>query len=656
MGERGSFVIALAGHVDHGKTTLVQALTGRWLDSSPEEVRRGMTIDLGVVTLDVGGGVVADLIDVPGHEALVHTMVRGAATVDCGLLVVAADDGPMPQTREHLAVLALLGVPALVVALTKAGAVDGEIADMAEMEVAELLAGTAWAAAPIVRVDSLTGQGVECLREQLGVAASRCAARTASEGAPLRIPIDRVFSVKGHGTVVTGTVLSGMLDQTSDLVIEPGGLAVRLRGMQRHGRPADRAKAGDRVALNLADVPTDAVRRGAVVGVAGQLQAVRRLDARLHLLDEASRPLRSGDRLRVHVLAARTIARVRLLEGETLLPGRSALVHLRLEEPVIADPRDRFVIRTLSPAWTVGGGVVLRSPAPRVKGDEPGRVGELMLLERAQPAEAAILTLAGAKNGLGVDELARSLALAPDVVRLVLEGLCREGRVTRVGTVYLDAGAWVRARKRIVEALSILHREKPALRGHYKETIRRRSGLPTKLADSALRSLVREGRINDAGKTCALVGWTPKIDARTHKAADELLAYIRASGMRPVRRGELEDRFYRWPSGTLKCVLALLVEGGSIVSLRGSGEGRGALIEPARLDEAEVVIRERLARRPEGFTLAELRDALGTGRHPAQWLAEHFDAVGVTRRVGDVRVPGSAFLAAAAAPPDGSDA
>lgn len=605
------------------------------MDRTPEEKRRGMTIELGVARLEAGegpdrfGGAAStlDLIDVPGHEALVHTMVRGAAGVDLGLLVVAADDGVMPQTREHLAVLQLLEVPALIAVLTKIGAVEAELADIAEAELVETLGATPWRDAGVLRVDSLTRQGVPEVARALLEASGSTRARATH--APFRLPVDRVFSIPGRGTVITGTVVSGAVKVGDPLVLLPGDRPVKVRELQRHGVADKTAYAGDRVALNVPSLSQEDVSRGSVVVSAGAVRAVHRFDTRVSLLPDVRHVLKDGDRIRVHVLTSRAVARVRLLDAARVGAGETALAQLTCEDPPCVLPKDRFVLRSLSPAWTVGGGSVLECGTKRARRGDMRRIERLVALERAAPAEAVAGLLEGAALGATLEELASLAGLPNETVRTAVAALAQDGRALEVAGRWLRPQARAAVMDRVLGHIEALQRREPLKRAFGRETVRTGCGIDAALVDAALEVHAAAGLLTLDASSVALARRPDVVDRKTRAAIDAARSFVVHVGRKPVRMAELGDRFKGWPTGQLKRVVDHLVDEGALKRLRGTGEGSGALIATERLEEARGIV-QGLCDRPSGASLPEIRDALGLGRHPAQWLAEHFDAEGMT--------------------------
>ncbi|HEY2745137.1 MAG TPA: selenocysteine-specific translation elongation factor, partial [Polyangia bacterium] len=430
-------VIGTAGHIDHGKTTLVRALTGIDTDRLKEEKERGITIELGFAHLALPTGEVVGVVDVPGHERFVRTMVAGAVGIDLVVLVVAADEGVMPQTREHLDICGLLGIGRGVVALTKADLVDGELRELAIADVGETLRGTFLEGAPIIAVSAKSGEGLDTLKSAIAEGLREVPGKD-PEGL-VRLPIDRVFSMKGFGTVVTGTLWAGRVRAGDDLIAQPGGAAGKVRGTQVHGAAVDEARAGNRTAINVT-MAKDALARGQTLVRPGELEAGRLVDARLRYLATSKRPLKRRARLLVHAGTAQTLATLSLLDTGELAPGGSALAQLALDEPMVLLPGDRFILRGFAMqrhhGTTVGGGVVLRTLGARVRRGTPAALEALRATERAlaeRDVEAAVrLEVARAgEAGIARAALQMRLGAAPRAVDAALAKLSAARAIIR---------------------------------------------------------------------------------------------------------------------------------------------------------------------------------------------------------------------------------
>lgn len=598
-----ALTIGTAGHVDHGKTTLVRYMTGTDTDRLEEEHRRGISIVPGYAELDLPGGRRASLVDVPGHERFVKNMVAGSTGVDAFLLVVAADDGVMPQTREHLDILSVLGVERGVVALTKVDAVDDETADLAELDATELLESVG-VEAPVVRVSGVTGEGVDELLEALD---SLAASNERQSSGLARLPVDRTFVLKGIGVVVTGTLWSGEIHIGDTLHVS--GHRPRVRGIQNHGRPAEVAYPGARTALDLAGVEPSRVEPGDVL-VSRPVPPTRDLDVRIRLL-EGARPLIHGVRVRLHHGTRDTNARVRLVDRAEIGPGDSVQARLKLEEPLIILPKDHFVLRSMTPRITIGGGTVLDS-------SPSGRRPDSVWLEAVESGDTArIIPLALSRKpreGMAVEELSLIATVPAEEVPTAVQSV---PEVARLGDLYALAGEVAAARERLLEALkrrAEKHPESPELTVAEART---NTGLAPALADALLAEMSgAEVRVTDAGVSLPDANEVPpelEIEAR------ETLERLRAAGMEP-------------PTLEPTPALRLLVKRGEAVDLGGGIFGAG--------EAAEAVVEEiKAGCRADGeISLAGLRDRLKTSRKYAQAWLEYADAAGVTRRIGDVRV------------------
>jgi selenocysteine-specific elongation factor len=602
-----ALTIGTAGHVDHGKTTLVRYMTGTDTDRLEEEHRRGISIVPGYAELTLPSGRRASLVDVPGHERFVKNMVSGATGVDAFLLVVAADDGVMPQTREHLDVLRVLGVEQGVVALTKIDAVDEETVELAQLDVEELLE-LVGIIAPTVPVSGVTGEGVDALLAALDALASE-----SSDGRPsstlARLPVDRAFVLKGIGVVVTGTLWSGEI-RPGDTLYSASGHRPRVRSIQNHGRPAPIAYPGARTALDLVGIEASQIEAGDVL-LSHPVPEARSFDARLRLL-EGAKPLAHGVRVRLHHGTRSTNARVRLFDREELSPGESTYSRLRLEEPLILLPGDRFVLRSLAPQVTIGGGTVL-DPAPAGRKPESGWLAALESKDVARTVPMVLTRAPGA--GMTAEELALAVSVAPEEIP---QTLGRDPEVTKVGDLYAlahDVGA---ARERLLESSRRRAQERPESPELSVAEARAATGLAPRLADALLQELAAGGEIlvGESGVSLPGVEETPpELEGGAHRLLEEL----RRAGTEP-------------PAMEPSPELRLLIKRGEVVELGGKLYGAKEAADKV-LEEIKTACRE------EGeITLAGLRDRLGTSRKYAQAWLEYSDGVGVTSRTGDVRI------------------
>jgi selenocysteine-specific elongation factor len=606
-----ALTLGTAGHIDHGKTALVKALTGVDTDRLPQERERGISIELGFARLELPSGRALSVVDVPGHERFVRTMVAGATGIDLFLLVVAADDGVMPQTREHVAVLELLQVPAGVVALTKTDLVGEEECALARAELAELLDGGPYACTPVVEVSATRGTGVEELRTRLDSVAAETARPRPGTG-PARLHVDRSFSLRGIGTVVTGTLWAGSLARGDEVRVEPGGRRARVRGVEVHGEQCERADAGRRVALNLAGLERAEIARGDVIVAGNARPAVGYLlDAEVQLLRGARR-LARGARVQVHHGTRETAARVAPVEGDVLEPGTGGLVQLRLERPLVIEPGDRFVVRSLAPPDTIGGGRVLDA-RPRKHGAGEQHAGRLRALASGDPLEVLRLEIESAASGLAAGDRSEALARLADTGEAVSVGLrgrrwFSPGRLDRARAGLLAAARGGGDRPRSAAALA------------------HAAGLDPAGATPVLDALAAEGELERRDG-----GYAPRASGRPDPLELRLLALLEQDGLAPRSVDALAAEAGAEPAQAARSLDRLAARGGVTRVKPGLYYHPGALAHA----QAEVI---SLCERDGAATIASFRDWLGTSRKYAQALLEHFDASRVTRRAGDEHV------------------
>jgi selenocysteine-specific elongation factor len=608
-------VIGTAGHIDHGKTALVRALTGVDTDGLAEEKARGITIDLGFAPLALDGAA-ASVVDVPGHEGFIRNMVAGATGVDVALLVVAADEGVMPQTREHLAILHHLGVRRGVVALTKCDlAGDAAWRELVADDVRALLAAELGSAWPIVEVSGATGAGLEALREALAVAAREVGTRAREDR--FRLPVDRVFTLAGAGTVVTGTVWSGSVAEGDRVLVLPCGDEARVRSVQVHGRPAVAAEPGRRAALALVGLERERAERGAVVVTGEGWRAARAVEAFVTVRGLALRPRL---RLRVHHGTSEVMARIARL-GEETPAGRA--VRLVLESPVVARAGDRIVLRSWSPVTTVGGGEITDPWA-----DEGPRRGRGASPEAPAASDAErVVRLVTRRGAAGMRTAALEVATGLDAARLRMAAAAARG-ILRTGGWSVGEGAVDEAVRRMAEAVERFHREQPLEPGMPVQAWREAGGTPP-LASLAEARLLAGGAIERAGAVVRRKGWAAGGSREERAAAEQVLALLRAAGAEPPSLAELSTRL---PGVNVGAVLRLLAR-----------EGRAVAVAPDRYYEAAALAAERarletILRELGPATPAAIRERLGRSRKWLIPLLEWADREGLTQRQGDRRV------------------
>jgi selenocysteine-specific elongation factor len=614
-------VIGTAGHVDHGKTALVRALTGVDTDRWEEEKRRGITIDLGFAPLDLGDGVAASVVDVPGHEDFVRNMVAGATGIDVALLVVAADESVMPQTVEHVAILEALGVGVGVVALAKADLVEPGWLDLVAAEVRERLAGGAVMWQELVPVSAVTGAGLDQLRAALRRAAATPAVRRADD--LFRLPIDRAFSVAGAGTVVTGTTWSGTVRPGDEVLILPGEHRARVRGVQVHDTPQPAAEPGRRTALALVGIERDAVPRGTAAVAGGGWRATQTLDVVITLLPDAA-PLSSRSRVRLHLGTAEVLARL-TPAGDVIPAGGSGMARLRLEAPVVARWGDRGVLRSYSPATTIGGCIVA-DPWPAARPRRPHDLA--VLLTPPEVRVAAAVARAGAR-GLEVADLPVRLGIPPSAVPALVEGLAAEG-VRRVGSRLVRSEALDHARRRLLDELAAFHRHSPLASGLPLEAARQLLD-DVGVTDAVVADLATEGLVVVEGAAVRLSGHEPRLEAGWRDVVDRVGNALRESGFEGRTLPELA------PAGStaeLPGVMEYLMREGRVARV-----GKDRYYDPDALDRMIRLTAQALAESGE-VGVAQLRERLGLTRKFLIPFVEWLDAQGYTVRNGDLRRPG----------------
>lgn len=627
--------VGTAGHIDHGKTWLVRALTGIDTDRLKEEKERGISIELGFAPLRLPSGKTLGLIDVPGHERFIRQMLAGAAGMDLGLLIIAADEGIMPQTLEHLAILDLLRTKKGLVVLTKKDLVEPEWLDMVTEDVRKALKGSFLEKAPILAVSAKTHEGLEGLLWELETLAHETATKPAY--GPARLPIDRVFTLKGIGTVVTGTLWSGTLHTGSEILILPKGIKARIRGLEVHGQKTEKALAGQRVAVNLASVGTQDLKRGDGLVTPGAFFADTRLDVQIELLEQA-KPIKQRQRVRLHLGTAEALCRVVLLENQTLEPGKRALARLMLESPVVAAPNDRFVIRTYSPMMTIGGGEVIQL------GGQLGRLPRAELAKRLKKRlegslEEWIESVLEAPLLLSEEAILKKLSLPPGKESQALPYLEELERQRRARVFYLDSkrlwmgqASFERIREGLTQHLQAFHGEHPSRAGLSREALREKiaKGIEPRNFGLILETLASEGVLWLKGDTVALKGFTPRLPERLAKAREAVLKRLMRTQFQPP---DWEEAVLGLGlnSNEASELLAHLVEQGELVRLK-----EGLILPRATIDLAKGAIRSLIHQKgPVG--IAEVRDALDSSRKLVIPLLEYLDKERFTRRIGDRR-------------------
>ena len=617
------YVIGTAGHVDHGKSVLVKALTGIDPDRLQEEKERGMTIDLGFAWLRLPGGREVSIVDVPGHERFIKNMLAGVGGIDLALLVIAADEGVMPQTREHLAILDLLQLKSGILVVTKKDLVDADWLEIVAEDVKDAVKGTALEGSPLVACSALTGEGLDDLASLLDQKLAETPPKR-DIGRP-RLPIDRAFTIAGFGTVVTGTLVDGSFRVGQEVEIVPGKLRARIRGLQTHRQKVERALPGTRTAVNLSGIAADDLLRGQVVALPDSLPSTAAVDVRLRAITALRRPIRHNARLSFHSGAAEVWGKVRFLDRDELGPGEEGWAQLRLDEPVAVLSGDLFVMRDAND--TLGGGQVVEAHGRRHRRYDRRTLDALSSLQDGS-SEERLLTLVEQRQPLEQEALVEQLGLPEEESLTLLARLVESGEVVALGGNLLGNGAALFTRgafaalgDRASRAISQYYKEHPLRPVMPKEELRNRLKLSPRVFGAALKRWLEAGKLTESAAGAGLPGHEVKLPPTQQAQADAFLRDLDASPYAPKSQSRPDEE-----------LLAYLVERGQVVVL-----ADGVVFSTAAYQEMVTRIVEYLRERGK-MTLAEARDMFSTSRKYAQALLEHLDTQMVTQRVGEERV------------------
>jgi selenocysteine-specific elongation factor len=628
-----SVIIGTAGHIDHGKSRLVEALTGTHPDRLEEEKRRGITIDLGFAFLEEHG-VRFGFVDVPGHERFVSNMLAGASGIDVLLLVIAADESIKPQTREHFDICRLLGVARGVVALTKSDLVDKDTLELVRLEAEEFLRGSFLADVRMIAVSAKTRDGLDDLKKALSDAASGVTGRDASRY--FRLPIDRAFAMKGFGSVVTGTLISGTVGAGDEVELLPAGERLRVRGVQSGGKAVERAMPGQRTAVNLAGIEHTALKRGMVLLTPGKFRKTRRIDARLELLGSA-RKMKQGARVHFHAGTAETIAEVFFHGQKELQPGSSAFANLKLQDDILVLQGDRFIVRQFSPVVTIGGGMVLDPLARRPMLRDAGRVGYLETLERGSREDILASLVERAVLGLGYEEIVARTAWMDDEIREVSKKLAAAGRVKAVSTeplVLVAEKLFAEVRSRILEKVEKFQKENPLVPGILREDLRASLGKRVRAETfrAALEELIAQKKLDAPGELVKKAGSEITLQPEEVKAKDQIAAAFLAAGLEVPSVKEVLAKLAIETRRAERLLQILLRERELVRVSPDLIFHRQALVE----------LKEKLwtykKSKGERISVPAFKELTGITRKYAIPLLEYLDRERVTRRAGDERV------------------
>ncbi len=623
------YVIAgTAGHIDHGKTRLVLALTGVDCDRLVEEKERGITIDIGFAPLRIAEDLHVGFVDVPGHERFVKNMLAGASGIDIVVLVVAADESVMHQTREHFDVCRLLGVRSGLVALTKCDQADAETRELAALEVRELVKGSFLERAPIVPVSAVTGEGIPVLREALASAARGAQPRPSA--ALFRLPVDRAFTIRGFGTVVTGTLASGSVREGDPVEVLPSGRPARVRGIQVHGEAVKTAVAGQRTALNLQGIDLGEVERGVVLAPPGALRPTSLLDVRLQVVGSIKSPLKDHARVRFHQGTAEVLARLKLLREGPLGPGEEGFAQIRLERPAALLPGDRFVVRLYSPMLTIGGGVVLDAHPAKHRGRAPGEAERLGRLAGGGPDALLIDLLERATAGVPKAEIVARTGLTPPEAERLAGRLCASGAAIEVGGrdgLLMASSRYEKLRARALDILASFHRDHPLSLGMAREELLQRllPGAAGAVGRHVLERLSAEGKIRLEKEIAASASHAVALGPDEQQISAALERHYAESGLNPATLEEAVRALGLDPPKAHR-IYHLLLSRGSLVRIKD-----GRVFHAGAIERLKRLLWELRERQPL-IDVAAFKELTGTTRKNAIPLLEHMDAERVTRR------------------------
>lgn len=627
-----NIIVGTAGHIDHGKTTLIKALTGRNTDRWEEEQRRGITIDLGFTYFDLKNGDRVGIIDVPGHEKFINNMVAGVVGMDLVLLVVAADEGIMPQTREHMDILGLLGIKKSILVINKCDLVDEEWLELVEEEIQEELEGTFLEGAPVVKVSAATGQGLDELTDTIQQLMSDEVVAKDTQTIP-RLPIDRAFTLSGFGTIITGTLISGTITREDVLEMYPIGKECKIRNIQVHGQNQDKCYAGQRVAINLSNVKKKEIRRGCVLAPKNSMKNTDLLDVKLKVLEDSMRILTNHERLHLYTGTSEILCRAVLLDKEQIGPGEEGLVQLRLEEEIAVKRGDRFVVRFYSPMETIGGGIVLEPNPVRkkrfdaqaieeLKKKESGSLGDVMELQIKEHGDTMI-TLA---------ELAKVMAHSVDELKEYLEELEKSGTIF-VFPMKKDTYLWHRdsefaVRQKIEETLQKYHSEHPYRYGMKKAEIHNTflKKIKPNIFDAYIERMTGENVYGRREEYLSLPGYEVPKDAMYLQTEKLIEDTFEKAGYDFVRFSEID--FGKIPRQTAEDVVLMMIDEGKVLRIN-----EEMFTMKHLMDEAKEKIQNHL-KEENLITIAQVRDMFSTSRKSAKPILEYMDSIKVTKKTG----------------------
>ncbi len=629
-------IIGTAGHIDHGKTTLVKAITGRETDRLKEEQERGISIELGFTYFDLPSGKRAGIVDMPGHEKFINHMLAGVTGIDVVVLVVAADEGMMPQTKEHLHILDLLGLKKGVIAITKSSLVDEEWLELVKEDTKEDIKGTFLEGTEMIAVDSITKDGIEELTNEIDKLTEEVEEKDPLETP--RLPVDRVFTISGFGTVVTGTLISGRFKIDDEVQIFPGDTTGRIRNIQVHGEDSEEGLGGQRVAINITGVKKSDIHRGDVISKPDALESTMMLDVKLNLLKDSRRIIENRTRVRVYIGASEVFARLTILDKEKLTPGDTCYAQLRLEEPVVAKPKDKFIIRFYSPMETIGGGqVIVAKPEKRKRFDEE-TIEELKLKEQGETKEVVEkIILDKSKSAPSIKDISVSTVMSEEQVKQDIEELREEGRVYILElsneTHVVHRRYFDEISSKVESDLEKYHKEHSLKLGMSKEEIRSRylKDIKSRLGDLFINKMAEVRDVKVTNQNIALKDFEVKLNDKQEKIKKDIEKIYIGNGLESMKLEELVGKL-SYDKKEVQEVFKLMVDEDILVKVK-----EDIVYHTNTMEECKNKLVNYLEEN-ETIQIADFRDLIGTSRKFALAILEYFDEQRVTKRRGDNRM------------------
>jgi selenocysteine-specific elongation factor len=629
-------IIGTAGHIDHGKTTLIKALTGRETDTLKEEKDRGISINLGFTYFDLPSGKRAGIVDVPGHERFVKNMLAGIGGIDIVILVVAADEGVMPQTREHLNILELLDIKKGIIAVTKKDTVDEEWLKMIMDDIKKEVSSTFLKSAPMIAVSSITGAGMDELTRVMDEISTQVEEKDTVTD--FRIPVDRVFTVSGFGTVITGTLISGNIKEGDACEIYTNGVKTKIRGIQVHEKSVKEAFAGQRVAINLANVKTEEVDRGNVVAKPGIMESSLMIDCRLKYLKDAPRPLNNRDRVRIYHGTSEILGRVVILDKELVNPGESALIQIRLESPLAVRRGDKYVIRSYSPMVTIGGGTILDPNASKHKIFDNRVIEQLLLKEKGDPADVVEQAI---NNNSSVfpkkDEIIKLSGKGIADIDNIIMGLVNKGKIVEIffsdGNIYVHKNYIESIKLKSLNLLEDFHKSNPLKTGMLKEEFKNKifgKGIKQKLYDKLIEVLNHD-TIDSSTNYISKKGFEIRFDRRQEEIKAKIHNTFKEAGYQTPKPEDVLKGFGREEKAA-KMVFDALVDMDALIKINDE-----IFIANENIEKAKLLIKDLITKNGS-ITAGEFRDSVGASRKYAVPILEYFDSIKLTKRLEDKRI------------------